>query len=82
MGVIREKMALKQKGFRTESQRESVVVENSISCFRVLQAVKKNNSCLVVRKVGTGKILSKEKGNLYNENSFKYSGLANAKVLN
>ncbi|KAF9478095.1 ribosomal protein L28e [Pholiota conissans] len=43
--------------------------------------LRKNNSFLVKRVV-EGPVFSKESGNLLNINSFKYSGLANSKVVN
>merc|ERR1711907_899286 len=47
----------------------------------IWECVKKNNSFLVKRSQGSNKAqFSAEPGNLYNLNTFKYSGLANAKT--
>ena len=48
----------------------------------IWECVKKNNSFLVKRSQGSNKAqFSAEPGNLYNLNTFKYSGLANAKTI-
>ena len=48
----------------------------------IWECVKKNNSFLVKRSQGSNKAqFSAEPGNLYNLNTFKYSGLANSKTI-
>ncbi|EED80348.1 60S ribosomal protein L28 [Postia placenta Mad-698-R] len=41
----------------------------------------RNNNAFMVKKVQEGPVFSKEPGNLTNLHSFKYSGLANSKVI-
>jgi large subunit ribosomal protein L28e len=41
----------------------------------------RNNNSFIVKRVSEGPVFSKEPGNLLNLHSYKYSGLANSKVV-